>query len=995
VVERDSLELLIEIQTKGHELLAALARSTKQVEDAQKGATAAGKGLEQQTVRTGESMQGAVLRAQLLASSIIAVARAVKEYSVGAALYAARTEQIAAVMDNLARVNGMNVQSVRQVADGIKQLGITTQESRNVINLMISAQLDLSKALDLTRMAQNAAKVEGILSSDALRKMVYAISSAQPEMLRTLGIQVSFENAYIAGAKALGKSTVALTEAEKTHIRLNAVLARSPLIDGSYIMSLTTSLGQMRSLQRYTDDLKNSLGQGLQPALFDIISAMERLTKYAQSNIESFQSMTAGVAALGVAGAVFASTPFLPTPARAGAAAIAGGATYVFLDQDPVQASVDKFQGAMQKLEDQRHVMSQQLVLGLINDKDFATFSGQLPAFRELLRARFIEENAALYKQRWEKFSTMKPPGTGANVAKLLLGDLGVGIGAGYEQAKRDAQIPDSFDLGAGVKVSREDLLAVMGGKAVQFDAAGLRANNPAMATTPSTTGGTGAKAQQVKDHVDRLIARLQAYGLTELQKFEVDINAELARLDHDGATPQQLRRVRNVASGARIDRFLPGTRNPLDMAGLSQVQLAGQLPVQATSVSVNGGAAESGIATFRERSVLALRQSVAHQEQIVRLMAGPGGEVSAINTITALRIDAAKQEYQITRDRAEFEASQHQIQRDRVLQLAQLQHAELERYKQAAGSIYDAMVTKGISGIGDFLKGQIHVVGRTAFVNLAGEALRTGKDALNLGAMVPGQVGKDGKLTGIGRVLAGTPLGVDQTKLAMEQNNAETRLNTQAVRENTASQRGSGGAGGSADLAQTAGDALEAGGAKLAGKLQRVLTSTLAIGAGAYGVASGVQQGGVRGALNGAAGAAGMASGLIGSGLFGASAAAGPYGAIFAGAALGLTMLAGMFKQSKADFDEKQTDTLNRNRYDAPTASNRVTDISGSAVDYDYTGRLRSVNDRPTVVQFHVNAMDAKSFLDRSGDIADALHKELRLGNRVSLDIQQAILGA
>jgi hypothetical protein len=37
---------------------------------------------------------------------------------------------------------------------------------------------------------------------------------------------------------------------------------------------------------------------------------------------------------------------------------------------------------------------------------------------------------------------------------------------------------------------------------------------------------------------------------------------------------------------------------------------------------------------------------------------------------------------------------------------------------------------------------------------------------------------------------------------------------------------------------------------------------------------------------------------------------------------------------------------------------------------------------------------MDAKSFMDRSSDIATAVQKELRLGHPVGLNIQQAILG-
>lgn len=1006
MTERDSLELLINIQTKGQEILAQLAKTTAQVEDAEKRATSAGKEFENQNKRTTDSMGNAVLKAQLMAEGIMKVAGAVKTYSVEAAQYAARTEQVAAVMDNLARVNGMNVQSVRQVADGIKELGITTQESRNVINMMIGSQLDLSKSLEMTRMAQNAAKVAGISSSEALQRMISGIVSGEVEVLKHLGIQVSFEQAYIRAAKAMGVQTSALTEQQKVQIRADAVLARSPLIDGSYVMSLTTAAGQMQSLQRYTDELKNAFGQGLQPAIFDIVTGMERLSKYAQENVDGFQSMATTLTALGVAGATFAAlAPFTGPMVAGGVAVAAGVTTKVLTDQDPIQANVDKYQGAFQKLEAQRKTMEHQLELGLVDEKAFKRFSDQLPAFRQLLKARFLEETAEIYKQRRRDFKPAPEP-------TLMEREMGAKT-LGNQRTQAGVDTWESYTFG-GMQVSRADMEAVINGKPVPFDKSGLIAKNPLMNTPKTGDGGAAAKAlQQRQDSMERLLDGLGERGLDPFARLLADTQKKLRdfvqkygalsgsddSIDSEGFFNAGSGETVKAGRSLRDAMLREISKRQVETVQSDQSETGFQFGWQkstAQSVDVDPARNESVIAQARERSVRGIQRYVQFQEQMVRLTAGPGGEAAAISTITDLRLDAAQKEFDITKDRVKFEETADQIRKDRLVQIAAMQHAELERYRAAAGSIYDAMVQKGMTGIGDFVKGQLQVVGRTVFQNIAVEVFKTAKDSLKLGDMIGGQVGKDGKLTGLGRVLQGTPLGVDQSKLVMEMNTSETRLNTVALKENTAVQRagGAGGTGSTAGMADAVGSIVDKGGSKLASRFQRLLGSALTIGAGAYGIAQGIQQGGAKGTLNSAAGVASMASGLIGSKLFGAGLAAGPWGAIAAGAGIGLSLLAGMFGQSKEKFDKDQTDTLNRNRYESPVASNRVMDISGSAVDYDFTGRLRAATEKTTVIQFNVQAMDVKSFLERSGDIAEALHKELRLGHRVGLDIQQAILG-
>lgn len=71
------------------------------------------------------------------------------------------------VTNQLAKVNDYNAASVNRLVDRIKQLGVSTQEAHGVVQRMIFAELELSKATDLARVARDAAVVSGVNSSEA------------------------------------------------------------------------------------------------------------------------------------------------------------------------------------------------------------------------------------------------------------------------------------------------------------------------------------------------------------------------------------------------------------------------------------------------------------------------------------------------------------------------------------------------------------------------------------------------------------------------------------------------------------------------------------------------------------------------------------------------------------------------------------------------------------------------------------------------------------
>jgi tape measure domain-containing protein len=182
-------------------------------------------------------------------------------------LLAARVETLGVVTKTLGQNAGWSEEEIRDMESAIQSLGITTQASRQSLALMMQAQIDLSKATDLARMAQDAAVVAGLNSSQAFERLVQVVSSGNVRMARTMGVMVNFNDAYQQAAEAIGKTSQELTENEKVNIRANAVLAKGAMIAGAYEDAMETVGKQLSSTPRYIEEFSVALGEKFTPAL--------------------------------------------------------------------------------------------------------------------------------------------------------------------------------------------------------------------------------------------------------------------------------------------------------------------------------------------------------------------------------------------------------------------------------------------------------------------------------------------------------------------------------------------------------------------------------------------------------------------------------------------------------------------------------------------------------------------------------------------------------
>jgi len=196
-----------------------------------------------------------------------------------AALLAARVENLATVLNNVGRIAGQSGTQLGVLERNVKRLGITTQAARRSLTQLAQANIDLSRAAELTRVAQDAAVIAGVNSSQAFERLVLAIQRNDVRLLRNLGIVINLNNVYARFAQETGRTTKSLTAFEKRQLVLNEVLDKGRLIAGTYEAALQDVGKQISSLPRLTEEATVAVGNQFLPVLREGVSAVSDFLK--------------------------------------------------------------------------------------------------------------------------------------------------------------------------------------------------------------------------------------------------------------------------------------------------------------------------------------------------------------------------------------------------------------------------------------------------------------------------------------------------------------------------------------------------------------------------------------------------------------------------------------------------------------------------------------------------------------------------------------------
>lgn len=285
------------------------------------------KKLQATSVTLGDSLQNLGLRFQ----GIKAVASLLKSTIMDLINTAAKTETLGVVVQRMGQTAGYTSGQIDRMVKSIEQKGITLAESRDAVIKMIQADLDLSRASELARLAQNAAVNAQINSSEALGRIIHGMTTLNPIILRSVGIMVNYDQVFKDTANSLNKKVAELTNAEKQQASFSAVMQAGEKIIGTYEDAMDTAGKRAGSYARYLEALKVSLGELLLPAFGKVVDIATKFTKIVTDAPTPVQRLILSVSALAAAwlylnssmsasakwaGTFFAIAQLLPAPLR-------------------------------------------------------------------------------------------------------------------------------------------------------------------------------------------------------------------------------------------------------------------------------------------------------------------------------------------------------------------------------------------------------------------------------------------------------------------------------------------------------------------------------------------------------------------------------------------------------------------------------------------------------------------------------------------------------
>ena len=258
----DLASLYIKVDSKG--VVTASKELNKLTADSKKTETAT------KSVTKSFSKLQAVVIALASSYALLKMAQYVKD----ATILAARYETLGVVMNRVGNNAGYSSKQMEAFSRGLQKAGIAMIESRNTLARMIQAQIDLTSSQKLARIAQDAAVIGNMNSSQSFEQMIYGLQTGHVRILRTIGLNVDFLKSEIDLAAALDKKRSELSDTEVMQARVNAVVKSGVLIQGVYKSAMETAGKQMLSLRRHLDNLKVLFGAVFTPALAEIIGAI-------------------------------------------------------------------------------------------------------------------------------------------------------------------------------------------------------------------------------------------------------------------------------------------------------------------------------------------------------------------------------------------------------------------------------------------------------------------------------------------------------------------------------------------------------------------------------------------------------------------------------------------------------------------------------------------------------------------------------------------------
>ena len=174
---------------------------------------------------------------------------------------AADVAEMAVAMDAVGKSSGVGAKALREAADAVRSKGIEMKASQEIALLFVKSNLDLARASDLARVAQDFAVLSQRNSTDTAKTLAYAIQTGNSQLLKGVGITRYAGEAYASYARELGKSANNLTATERQQAVLNMVMEEGAKVAGTYEAAMTEPGKVLRSFPRILNDVKLEFGR--------------------------------------------------------------------------------------------------------------------------------------------------------------------------------------------------------------------------------------------------------------------------------------------------------------------------------------------------------------------------------------------------------------------------------------------------------------------------------------------------------------------------------------------------------------------------------------------------------------------------------------------------------------------------------------------------------------------------------------------------------------
>lgn len=194
--------------------------------------------------------------------AITVASKSMTELITESTAYAGRIQELGIVVDLLGTRSGYTKTQIDQYEKEVRSFNVTGDATNYLLANMARYNLDLAKAVDFARVAQDAAVMVGADSSIALEQMMYGIVTYNKRVLRTAQLNVDLQGSFEKYAASVGKTSADLTELEKIQVAFNEVLrVGDKELKGVYEAAMLSPAKQWRSLRREVLEFQEVLGE--------------------------------------------------------------------------------------------------------------------------------------------------------------------------------------------------------------------------------------------------------------------------------------------------------------------------------------------------------------------------------------------------------------------------------------------------------------------------------------------------------------------------------------------------------------------------------------------------------------------------------------------------------------------------------------------------------------------------------------------------------------